>query len=174
MYHICFIHSSVNGHLGCLHVLAVVNSAPVNIGVHVSFWNVFFSGYMPSVIWLEPLFLSEVYWFTMLCFRCVEKYFSYIYVCVCVCVCVCVYIYIYIYIKGFPGGSVVKNPPTIAGDWIRALGQRDPWRRKWQPTLVFLPGNSHGQRSLCGLQLSQYVEYCSLCSTINLCLFYIK
>jgi len=39
MYHIFFIHSSVNGDLGCLHVLAVVNSVAVNIGVHVSFLN---------------------------------------------------------------------------------------------------------------------------------------
>ena len=29
-----------------------------------------------------------------------------------------------------------------------SLGWEDPWRRKWQPTLVFLPGESHGQRSL--------------------------
>ena len=47
MYHIFFIHSSVNVHLGCFHVLAIVNSAAVNIGVHVSFWTMFFSGYMP-------------------------------------------------------------------------------------------------------------------------------
>ena len=37
MHHIFFIHSSVDGHLGCFHVLAVVDSAAVNIGVHVSF-----------------------------------------------------------------------------------------------------------------------------------------
>ena len=34
MYHIC-IHSSVDGHLGCFHVLAIGNSAAVNTGVHV-------------------------------------------------------------------------------------------------------------------------------------------
>ena len=38
MYHIFFIHSPVNERLGCFHVLAVVNSAAVKIGVHVSFW----------------------------------------------------------------------------------------------------------------------------------------
>ena len=36
MYHNFFIYSSVDGHLGCFHVLAVVNSAAVHIGVHVS------------------------------------------------------------------------------------------------------------------------------------------
>ena len=48
MCHIFFIHSSVDGHLGCLHVLAIVNRAAMNIVVHDSFRIMVFSGYMPS------------------------------------------------------------------------------------------------------------------------------
>ena len=48
MYNSFFIHSSVDGHLGCFHVLAVVRSAAVNTGVHVSFSVMVFSGYVPS------------------------------------------------------------------------------------------------------------------------------
>ena len=48
IYHIFFIQSSVNGHLDCLHVLAVANSAAVNSGVHVSLSIMVSSGYMPS------------------------------------------------------------------------------------------------------------------------------
>ena len=36
MYHSFLIHSSADGHLGCFHVLAIINSAVLNIGVHVS------------------------------------------------------------------------------------------------------------------------------------------
>ena len=50
---------------------------------------------------------------------------------------------------GFPNGAVVKNPPANAGDvgLIPRLG-RFPWRGKWQPTPMLLPGKLHGQRSL--------------------------
>ena len=47
---------------------------------------------------------------------------------------------------------MVKNPPANVKDAgsIPGSGRSIPWRRKWQPTPVFLPGESHGQRSLVG------------------------
>ena len=49
-------------------------------------------------------------------------------------------------VRGFSNGSVVKNLPTNAGDGVRKI----PWRREWLSTLVFFPGEPHGQRSLLG------------------------
>ena len=48
---------------------------------------------------------------------------------------------------------LVKKQPANAGDketWVRSLGKEDPWRRKWQSTPVFLPGESHGRGSVGG------------------------
>ena len=50
--------------------------------------------------------------------------------------------------SGFPGGSAIKNLSAIQelqefDPWVRNI----PWRRAWHPTPVFLPGESHGQRS---------------------------
>ena len=47
IYYNFFIHSSVDEHLGCFHVPAIVNSAAVNSGIHVSFSVLVSSGYMP-------------------------------------------------------------------------------------------------------------------------------
>ena len=46
--------------------------------------------------------------------------------------------------------QLVKNLPAMQETGVRSLGWEDPWRRAWQPTSVFLPGESHGQRSLEG------------------------
>ena len=48
MYHNFFIHSSVKGHLGCFHVLAIVYNAAGNNGRHVCFSILVSSEYMPS------------------------------------------------------------------------------------------------------------------------------
>ena len=48
IYQRFFIHSSVDGRLGYFHVLAIVNSAAMNTGVHASFSIMVSSGYMPS------------------------------------------------------------------------------------------------------------------------------
>ena len=51
----------------------------------------------------------------------------------------------------FSGSSVIKNPPANAGNVGSIPGsRRSPGEGKWQPTAVFLPGKSHGQRSLMG------------------------
>ena len=70
-------HSSVDGHLGCFHVLAIINSSYINLVA-----------------------------------------------------------------------LMVKNLPAMQETRVQSLGQEIPCRRKWQPTLVFLPGEFHGQRSL--------------------------
>ena len=49
------------------------------------------------------------------------------------------------YLLGFPDGIVVKNLPANEGN--TGVIRKIPWRRKWQPTSLFLPGKSHGQKS---------------------------
>ena len=44
--------------------------------------------------------------------------------------------------------QTVKNLSAMQETQVQSLGRENPWRRKWQPTPVFLPGKSYGQRSL--------------------------
>ena len=55
----------------------------------------------------------------------------------------------------FPGGSLGKNSPTNAGDTVQSWVVQIPWRRRWQPTPVFFPGESRGRRSLAGAAKSE-------------------
>ena len=62
--------------------------------------------------------------------------------------------------------------------WVRSLGQKDPWKRKWQSFSVFLPGKSLGQRSLVGCSpWCQRVRHdwvtrsMSVCTSLLLCPF---
>ena len=44
----------------------------------------------------------------------------------------------------------VKSLPAMQQTQVQFLGQEDPLENKWQPSPIFLPGKSHGQRSLAG------------------------
>jgi len=46
--------------------------------------------------------------------------------------------------------QMVKHPPAMQETWVPSWVGKIPWRRKWQPTQVSLPGKAHGQRSLAG------------------------
>ena len=68
--------------------------------------------------------------------------------------------------KGFPGGSDGKESASYTGDpdSIPGLG-KIPWRKKWQPTPIFLPGEFHGHRSLLGYSLWSCKESLQLTHT---------
>ena len=48
---------------------------------------------------------------------------------------------------------MAKNLPALEEIRVQSLVRKIPWRKAWHPTPVFLPGESHGQRSLAGYSL---------------------
>ena len=60
--------------------------------------------------------------------------------------------------SGFPGGSDSKESTCNAGGQFPSWVGKVPWRRKWQPTQVFLPGEFYGLRSLVGYSLWSHRE----------------
>ena len=80
----------------------------------------------------------------------------------------------------FPCSSVGKESACNAGDLVQSWVGKIPWRRKWQPTPVFLPGESHGLRSLVGYspwgcksqtRLSDYTTTTTTRSSVVACKF---
>jgi len=59
---------------------------------------------------------------------------------------------------GFPGGSTVQNPPAMQETQVQSLGQVDPWRRAWQPTLAWRIPRTEEPGGLQSI-LSQRVEH---------------
>ena len=59
-----------------------------------------------------------------------------------------------VFLLGFPGGASGKEPACqcrrLKRSWSDPWVRKIPWRKAQQPTAVFLPGKSHGQRSLAG------------------------
>ena len=71
----------------------------------------------------------------------------------CSCICCVIFRQVLRSLRGFPGGSVVKNPSPMQETqetWVNPWVRKIPWWKKWQPDPVFLPEKPYGQRSLAG------------------------
>ena len=108
------LHSFFDGHLDCFCVLAVANSATVNIGVHTSFQIIFFPGYMPRV-WLldHVVFLHLVFKETSILFSIVAAP---------------IYKLVLQWKKTLVA-QLVKNPPAMWKTWVSSPGWEDPLKK---------------------------------------------
>ena len=80
-----------------------------------------------------------------------------------------------IYIKLWTSlvAQMVKNMPAMLETWVfDPWVEKTPWRREWQPTAVFLPVKSRGQRSLAGYSPWHCKEFSTFCKRLALSLFF--
>ena len=142
-----FVYSSMDGHFDCFHLLAIVNDVAINMGVQIHFWVPAYS----SFEYIPRSGVAEAYGNTRFHFLRHRHVVS-------------------------PEKAMAAHSSTLAWkipwmeepgrlqsmwsirvghDWATSLSLFTfmPWRRKWQPTPVFLPGESQGRGSLVGCHL---------------------
>ena len=130
---------------GCFHVLAFVNSTAMNIRVHASFWIMVFSRYMPKN-GIAGSYGSSIFNFlrnlhTVLQEKAMAPHSS--------------TLAWKIPWMEDPGRLQSMGLLRVGHDWATSLSLFTfmHWRKKWQPTPVFLPGESQGRRGLVGCRL---------------------